>query len=96
MAVEYGIENGEEGTAYLAHPVLGPRLVACVSATLTHTDRRAVQIFGEVDAMKFRSCLTLFATVATGEPCFARALEQFYPEGADPETLRWLGVESGN
>lgn len=93
MALEYGIENGHEAAAYLAHPILGPRLVACVNAILVHTDRSAVQILGEVDAMKFRSCLTLFAAVAKGERCFANALEQFYPEGPDPETLRLLNAE---
>lgn len=95
MSLEYGIENVHEAIGYLAHPVLGPRLVACVNAVLVHCDRSAVQILGEVDAMKFRSCLTLFAAVATGESCFAKALEQFYPDGPDPETLRLLNAERG-
>ena len=92
MAREYGIENRQEAEAYMAHPVLGPRLVECVHAVLQHEHRSAVQILGDVDAIKFRSCLTLFAALATTETCFARALERFYPDGPDPESLRLLSA----
>ena len=95
MAREYGIADRAEAAAYLAHPVLGPRLVACVHAILGHADRNAVEILGEVDAMKFCSCLTLFNEVAPGEPCFANALETFYGGKPDGETLRLLGVSAG-
>ena len=54
MAREYGIADRSEAVAYFAHPVLGPRLVECVSAVLGHTDRSAVEILGYIDAMKFR------------------------------------------
>jgi uncharacterized protein (DUF1810 family) len=90
LAREFGIEGRREAVEYLAHPVLGPRLIECVNAMLRHSDRSAVRILGEVDAMKFRSCLTLFAAVTTSEPCFTRALQQFYPQGPDLETLRLL------
>ena len=58
-------------------------------------DRSAVEILGEVDAMKFRSCLTLFDAVAPGEPCFANALQVFYDGKPDAETLRLLGPSAG-
>lgn len=91
MAREFGITGREEAAEYAAHPILGPRLVECVNAILKHEDRTAVEILGEVDAMKFRSCLTLFAEVAPDEPCFARALNAFYEGKRDVATLRLLG-----
>ncbi len=91
MALEFGIADREEAAAYLDHPVLGPRLVECVNAILAHAGRGAAEILGEVDAMKFRSCLTLFAEAAPREPCFRRALATFYRGQPDGETLRLLG-----
>lgn len=91
MARDFGIADRQEAIDYLAHPVLGPRLIACVHALLSHPDKTAVEMLGEVDAMKLRSCLTLFAAVADGEPCFANALDVFYGGEQDAETLRLLG-----
>lgn len=89
-AREYGIADRAEAAAYIAHPVLGPRLVECVQAVLAHPERSAVDMLGEVDALKFRSCLTLFAEVAPDEPCFRRALAVFYDNEPDRETLRLM------
>ena len=91
MAREYGIRDRAEAEAYIAHPILGPRLVACVEAVLRHRGRSAAEMLGPVDAIKFRSCLTLFAAVAPQEPCFAAALDAFYGGQPDRETLRLLG-----
>lgn len=88
----YGLAGRDEAAAYAAHPLLGPRLVACVQAMLSHPGLGARQILGEVDALKFRSCLTLFAEVAPDEPCFGQALERFYGGQRDPATLRLLGA----
>jgi uncharacterized protein (DUF1810 family) len=95
MAQRYGITGRAEAEAYAAHPVLGPRLIACVHAILGHPERSAVEMLGVVDAMKFQSCLTLFATVAPHEPCFAEALTTFYGAERDVQTLRLLEAESG-
>ena len=92
MAREFGITSLEEAAEYLAHPVLGPRLVESVNAVLLHKNQSAVEILGGIDAMKFRSCLTLFSRVATEEPSFAQALNAFYKGKPDPETLRLLGL----
>lgn len=86
----YGLAGRDEATAYAAHALLGPRLVDCVQAMLGHPGLSARQILGEVDALKFRSCLTLFAEVAPGEPCFGQALRRFYGGEPDPATLRLL------
>lgn len=91
MAREYGIADRSEAAAYIAHPLLGARLVECVDAVLAHAGRRPEDILGEVDALKFRSCLTLFAEVAPDQPCFRAALAAFYDGRPDGETLRLLG-----
>lgn len=91
MAHRYGLAGRDEAVAYLRHPLLGPRLVACVQALLSHRQRTAVEILGDVDALKLRSCLTLFAAVAPDEPCFAQALDAFHGGRPDPATLALLG-----
>lgn len=68
MAEYYGIGGVEEARAYLAHPLLGPRLRECVAAVLSHAgERTAEEMLGAVDAMKLRSCLALFASAGGGE-----------------------------
>ncbi|AVO48069.1 DUF1810 domain-containing protein [Melaminivora suipulveris] len=86
----YGLADAAEAAAYAAHPVLGARLAQCVRALLAHPDRSAEQMLGAVDAMKLRSCLTLFARVAPQQPVFAEALEQFFASRPDELTLRLL------
>ena len=90
MAQRYGISSLDEARAYLAHPLLGPRLRACVAALQDHVGLTAIAVFGEVDAMKLRSSLTLFAQ-AGGEPLFRAALTRWCG-GPDPATLRLLGI----
>ena len=92
MAREYGIANLAEAASYLCHPLLGPRLVECVHAILRHSDRSAADILGNVDAMKFRSCLSLFAALTPTKSVFAQALAVFYQGKPDEETLRLLGM----
>lgn len=76
-AVEYGIRDLPEARAYLADPVLGPRLAECARAVLTHPDIPIEEIMGPVDALKLRSSATLFEA-AGGGPEFAQLLETFY------------------
>ncbi len=64
---EYAISGQAEARAYLAHPVLGPRLVECAQILTTKAGSSAAEIFGPVDAMKLRSSMTLFASVAGPE-----------------------------
>ena len=71
--------------------MLAPRLVECVRATLGHPDRSAVELLGAVDALKFHSCLTLFARAAPGEGLFDQALQGFFGGAPDALTLRLLG-----
>ncbi len=72
----YGIADLEEARAYLADPVLGPRLIACAEAMLMHPHRSAEDILGPADALKLRSSATLFE--AAGAPVMDRVLATFY------------------
>ncbi len=90
MAVHYAIRSVDEARAYLADPVLGARLREGVAAMLAHGGRSAESILGGIDALKFRSSLTLFETVAAEPALFARALDVFYGGGRDERTLELL------
>jgi uncharacterized protein (DUF1810 family) len=83
MAQAYALDSLDEARAYLAHPVLGPRLRECVAALLEHPDRSAEQVLGGIDALKLRSSMTLFARAAPGEPVFQQVLDAFY--GGEPD-----------
>ncbi|MDJ0450420.1 DUF1810 domain-containing protein [Methylocystis sp. JR02] len=87
-----GLSGLNEARAYLAHPVLGPRLRECVDAMATG-DRSAEDVLGSTDAMKFRSSMTLFARAAPEEPLFEQALGQFFDGAEDPKTLELLNEE---
>ena len=89
MAHEYGIADRAEAEAYLAHPLLGERLKESVRATLTHSGHPVAAILGDVDALKFRSCLTLFDAVSD-DPLFRQALDVFYDGKPDAATLALL------
>lgn len=76
---------------YLAHPVLGARLRECTSKIFIHADREPTTIFGDIDALKFRSSMTLFDVSAPeDETLFDVALAIFFGGGRDRETLRIL------
>ncbi|SFL16448.1 DUF1810 domain-containing protein [Methylobacterium pseudosasicola] len=90
MAQRYAIGSLDEARAYLAHPVLGPRLRTCTAAVSGVTGRSAHAIFGSPDDMKFRSSMTLFARAAPEEPQFAEALARYFGGEPDPLTLAKL------
>ena len=90
-SVFYAIASLDEAKAYLAHPVLGPRLLDCARLVLESEGRTAQQIFGAVDAMKFRSSMTLFAAAAPGKSVFQDCLDAFFDGAPDPATLTKLG-----
>ncbi|MBN8493857.1 MAG: DUF1810 domain-containing protein [Burkholderiales bacterium] len=90
MAQQYGLAGLQEARDYALHPVLGARLRECVAAITAHRGVSAAQILGDIDAMKFRSCLTLFMHAAPQEPLFAQALQQFFGGEPDARTLALL------
>lgn len=87
MAQAYAIRNGDEAAAYLAHPVLGPRLRACAAAVASHGGEPVDAIFGYPDDLKFHSCMTLFADVAPDEAVFQDCLDRFFDGAPDQATL---------
>lgn len=89
-AIFYGISGLAEARAYLAHPVLGPRLMACVAAINRLEGRGAHEVFGSPDDLKLRSSLTLFAAAAPDQLAFTRALEKYFDGQPDPRTARML------
>lgn len=88
-AIFYAIADAQEARAYLAHPLLGPRLVDAVTAAID-APGSAEAIFGAVDAMKLRSSLTLFAAVADDPAPFRQGLARFFDGQDDPATLARL------
>ncbi len=86
MAQRYAIASLDEASAYLEHPLLGPRYIECVSALQDLTGHDPEPIFGAVDAMKLRSSLTLFEA-ASGKPLFGAALERWFGGERDERTL---------
>jgi uncharacterized protein (DUF1810 family) len=86
-ARHYGLSGLEEARAYLAHPVLGPRLRECCAILLQLQGSTAAQVFGGIDAMKLRSCLTLFMLASPDDAVFREALSKFYDGEPDPLTL---------
>ncbi|AXG08502.1 DUF1810 domain-containing protein [Haloplanus rubicundus] len=89
-AQRYAISSRDEAQAYLAHPILGPRLRECTELVNAIEGRSANEIFGSPDDLKFRSSMTLFDTVADESTPFRIALEQYYDNEPDPKTLELL------
>ncbi|HUB40978.1 MAG TPA: DUF1810 domain-containing protein [Streptosporangiaceae bacterium] len=82
----YAISSLAEARAYLAHPVLGPRLAECAEIVCGVRGRSAEQIFGGIDAQKLRSSATLFALADPATQVFRRVLDQYFDGAPDPAT----------
>jgi uncharacterized protein (DUF1810 family) len=91
MAGFYGIASLDEARAYLAHPLLGPRLDLCTRTVLDLQDGSLHRIFGSPDDMKFQSSMTLFARAVADQPSpFHQALDRWCGGSLDAQTLRLL------
>ena len=86
----YSIKSEDEARAYLKHPTLGPRLLACAKAILSVDGKSAREILGSPDDLKLKSCATLFAHVSPPGSVFEQILEKFYAGERDAATLRLL------
>lgn len=91
MSRQYAIKSLDEAEAYLAHPVLGPRLTECVETLLELEGRSAYQIFGPIDELKLRSSATLFAAVSPAGSVFHRLLDRYFEGQPDERTLELIG-----
>jgi uncharacterized protein (DUF1810 family) len=87
----YGIASRHEAEAYLAHPVLGGRLIECTRLVNQVEGRSIDQILGDPDDLKFRSSMTMFASAASENQVFRSALEKYFDGKPDPLTLELLG-----
>jgi uncharacterized protein (DUF1810 family) len=90
MSRRYAIATLAEARAYLDHPVLGPRVLTCAEVLCEITARTATGIFGQVDAMKLRSCVTLFMRARPDEAAFSALLDRYFDGRADARTEEWL------
>ena len=86
----FGISGLAEARAYVADPILGPRLSEAAQALLMHPDKTAPEILGYTDALKLRSSMTLFREAAPEIPVFAQVLQTFFDGTSDTLTLRLL------
>ena len=91
MAQHFGLAGADAAAAYLAHPVLGPRLREVAKLTLDCGERDPVRLFGEIDALKVRSSMTLFEAVPEAPAEFAELLRVMYGGSRCPLTLAELG-----
>lgn len=90
MSERFALSSLDEAVAYLAHPVLGPRLRECAAIVLATEGRSIREIFGDPDDRKLRSSMTLFARAAPGEPLFADCLRRYFGGEPDRSTLETL------
>ena len=86
MSIRFAIASLDEAKAYLAHPVLGPRLRECARLALNVEGKSAREIFGSIDEMKFVSSMTLFARAAPDENLFQRCIDRYFAGAPDPAT----------
>jgi uncharacterized protein (DUF1810 family) len=86
MSQHYAIKSVPEARAFLAHPVLGPRLCACAGALLDLEGVSAAQIFGFPDDRKLKSCATLFASISPAGSAFHRLLDKYFKGESDQAT----------
>jgi uncharacterized protein (DUF1810 family) len=89
----YAIKSFDEARAYLAHPLLGARLVECCETILALTDKSASELFGFPDDMKLKSCITLFAAMTEGSSVFSRVLDKYFDGKPDRRTIDLLGCD---
>jgi uncharacterized protein (DUF1810 family) len=86
MARTYAVSSIDEARAYLAHPVLGPRLTAGATIVADSDAPTAGALFGGIDAMKLRSSMTLFHRADPEETVYARVLDRYFGGQPDPAT----------
>ncbi len=94
MSRRYAIASLDEARAYAAHPVLGARLRECARILADLPGRSARDVFGDTDAQKLHSSMTLFARAAPDEVAFQRVLDQYFGGSPDRSTSEWLSWAS--
>ena len=90
MSRRYAIRSAPEAKAYLAHPLLGPRLLESAEAALAVQTSSALELFGSPDDMKLRSCATLFASVSSEDSVFNQLINKYFDGKPDDRTLQLI------
>lgn len=90
MSETYSIKSREEAIAYMEHPILGNNLIEISNALLHLKNNNAESIFGEIDALKLQSCMTLFGEVCEECDIFHKVLEKYFDGQKDGLTLEIL------
>ena len=92
IAQHYGLASLEEARAYLAHPILGPRIREAAEAALAAPQRLSAEdIFGPIDAMKLRSSMTLFHRASPDQPAFGAVIDRYFGGVEDQATIELIG-----
>jgi uncharacterized protein (DUF1810 family) len=86
----FAIKDIDEAQAYLAHPILGARLIECCEAILSINGKTAHDILGSPDDLKLRSSMTLFAALPGAPLAFSQVLAKYYQSRPDPKTIELL------
>ncbi len=94
MSRRYAIKTRREAEAYLAHPVLGPRLAECAQALLALAGRSAREVLGSPDDLKLKSSMTLFAAVSPPGSPYAAVLERYFDGEGDTRTTEYLAAHA--
>lgn len=95
MSARYAIESLEQARRYRAHELLGTRLMECTKLVLDLQGKTAQDIFGAIDTLKFRSCMTLFSLCSPAGSVFALAIDKYFAGVPDAKTLKLLNVDDG-
>jgi uncharacterized protein (DUF1810 family) len=96
MAQKYAIQDIDEATEFLEHPILGRRLIE-ISSALLHLDTNdAYQVFGNPDNMKLKSSMTLFASTPNTNEVFEKVLQKFFQGQRDEATLKIISNNRNN
>ena len=90
MARIYGITGLDEAWAYLSHPILSAHLIEISEALLQLNTQNPEEIFGEIDARKLQSSMTLFVLISEDGSVFHQVLDRFYDGQMDDHTLELL------
>ena len=91
-ARHYAIRSLDEARAYLAHPILGSRLIECVDLVNNVEGKSLFEIFGSPDERKFHSSVTLFSLIEPRELVFDQALAKYFSGELDKQTIAILGI----
>lgn len=88
----YAIRNAKEAAEYLAHPVLGTRLIEISTALAGLSTNNAIEVFGSIDSMKLKSSMTLFSLLENAHPVFQKVLDKFFDGKKDEKTVALLNT----